>query len=381
MMKRTCRILLASLILICCIPFVSAYMINNVNIDPSGSLTPGQRASVTYGVSFPLTNGRTFESANTLDMYTDLTNAKWSIVKIETYEGVPPIETPLGNYGGPRAQVTGWLLSYQDRELAIRVTLDGVAPEVDTTQNKTILKVIELDSYGQPVSTTGYVKEAIVVNIADINNAISVADSNLQVFRTHIDEKYALEVDTSLAEGKYNEAKAAIDSARSQPSSQYAGALASLTNAQNLIADGEKTLDKALAEKAVADAQVPITNVDLVIAFVKPNISSTDSRLSPIISKREVAAGSISTANDEIFAGNYERAREKAQEAYTKGNESYTDALDLKKQISEGFNPLGSVGKLFGSGTLVIIIGVVAVVLVVVGVIIYRKRSRWDELG
>jgi glucose uptake protein GlcU len=28
-----------------------------------------------------------------------------------------------------------------------------------------------------------------------------------------------------------------------------------------------------------------------------------------------------------------------------------------------------------------IILGVVAVILVVVGVIIYRKRSRWDELG
>jgi len=380
-MKRTCRILLTSLILFCCIPFVSAYMINNVNIDPAGALTPGQRVSVTYGVSFPLINGKTFESADTLDMYTDLANAKWSIVKIETYEGVAPIETPLFNQGGPRAQVSGWLLEYVDRELAIRVTLDGVAPDVDKTQNKTILSVNELDSYGKPISTTGYLQEAIVVNIADINNAISVADSNLQVFRTHIDEKYTIEVDTSAAEGKYNEAKAAIDSARSQPSSQYAAAQTNLINAQNLIAEGEKTLDQAWAEKAVADAQVPITNVNLVIAFIKPNISNTDSRLSPIIAEREVAAGIISTANDDIFAGNYDRARDKAQEAYAKGNQSYTDALDLQKQISEGFNPLGSIGKLFGSGTLVIIIGVVAVVLVVVGVIIYRKRSRWDELG
>jgi hypothetical protein len=381
MMKRTSRILLASLILICCIPIVSAYMITNVNIDPSGALTPGQRVSVTYGVNFPLVNGKTFESANTLDMYTDLANAKWSIIKIETYEGVPPLESPLFNYGGPRAQVGGWVLSYPDRELALRVTLDGVAPEVDTTQNKTILRVSELDSYGKPVSTVGYVKEAIVVNIADINNAITTADSDLQVIRTHIDEKYAMEVDTSLAEAKYNDAKAAIDNARSQPSSQYAVAQASLTNAQNLIADGEKELDKAWAEKAVADAQVPISNVDQVISYVKPNLSSTDPRLSPIISKREVAAGFISTANDEIFGGNYERAREKAQEAFLKGNESYTDALDLKKQVSEGFNPLGAIGKLFGSGTLVIIIGVIAVVLVVVGVIIYRKRTRWDELG
>jgi hypothetical protein len=380
-MKRTCRILLASVILICCFSIVSAYIVNNVNIEPSGSLTPGQRVSVSYGVNFPLVSGKTFESANTLDMYTDLSNAKWSVIKIETPEGVKPIESPLFNQGGPRAQLGGWILSYPDRELSIRVIMDGIAPEVDTTQNKIILKINELDSYGKPVSTTGYVKEAMVVNIEDINNAISAADSNLQVFRTHIDEKYALEVDTSLAEGKYNDAKAAVSNARSQPSSQYGAALASLTSAQDLITEGEKALDKAWAEKSVADAQVPITNVDQVINFIKPNISSTDSRLSPIISKREVAAGYISTANDEIFAGNYERARGKAQEAFTKGNESYTDALDLKKQISEGFNPLGAIGKFFGSGTLFIIIGVVAVVLIVVGVIIYRKRTRWDELG
>ncbi len=33
------------------------------------------------------------------------------------------------------------------------------------------------------------------------------------------------------------------------------------------------------------------------------------------------------------------------------------------------------------NSTMFIIIGVIAVILVVVGVIVYRKRSRWDELG
>jgi hypothetical protein len=39
------------------------------------------------------------------------------------------------------------------------------------------------------------------------------------------------------------------------------------------------------------------------------------------------------------------------------------------------------IGGVFKSGTLVIIAGVIIVVLAVVGLIIYRKRSRWDELG
>jgi len=252
---------------------------------------------------------------------------------------------------------------------------------VITTQVKTIIKITELDSHGIPLSTIGYSKEAIIVNIADVSNVIAETESNLQTFRTHIDEKYALNVDISVAEGKYNQAKAAISNARSQPTSQIAAARVSLDNAENAIIEGEKLLDKAWAEKTVADAQIPINNVDQTINFIKPNVSSNDPRLSPIIAKREIAAGFISTANDAIFSGNYERARDKAHEALTKGNESYNDALELKKQITEGFNPLGAIGRLFGSSTVFIIVGVVAVVLVAVGVIIYRKRTRWDELG
>ncbi|HWS22631.1 MAG TPA: hypothetical protein VN227_08325 [Methanoregula sp.] len=60
-----------------------------------------------------------------------------------------------------------------------------------------------------------------------------------------------------------------------------------------------------------------------------------------------------------------------------KANESYTEALARQKEVSSGFSlPIPK----FDS-TMIIILGVIAVILVVVGVIIYRKRSRWDELG
>jgi hypothetical protein len=222
-----------------------------------------------------------------------------------------------------------------------------------------------------------------IINTAEVTGLIAIRESELQIFSTHIDEKAALDVDTSSADEKYSAARAAINDAKSKPSSQYTAAIASLTNVQNLITEGERELDKAWAEKGVSDAQVPLANVDREISFIKPNATSGDykTQLSEITTKREIAAGFVSTASDEIFAGNYERAREKAAEAYLKANESLNDALGLKKQMTEGFNPIAWVGKLFGSGTLVLIVGVVAVVLIVVGVIIYRKRSRWDELG
>ena len=48
-----------------------------------------------------------------------------------------------------------------------------------------------------------------------------------------------------------------------------------------------------------------------------------------------------------------------------------------RNRLSSGFSlPLPNIG-----GSLFIILGVVAVILIVVGVVIYRKRSQWDELG
>ena len=142
----------------------------------------------------------------------------------------------------------------------------------------------------------------------------------------------------------------------------------------------KKTLDKAWAEKEVAAAQLPINNVDAVIAWFKGNkTTAEDSQLSAIVSKREVAVGYISTANDQIASGEYSQARSKAQEAFTKGNESYTDALARQKQLMSGWS--FSLPQIPIPGGIFIVIGVIVVILVAVGIVIYRKRSRWDELG
>ena len=112
-------------------------------------------------------------------------------------------------------------------------------------------------------------------------------------------------------------------------------ALNDLNAAQTAITDGEIALDKAWAESEVAAAQVPINNVDSIIAWFNGNQSTaSDPQLPAIITKREVAVSYISTANDEIANGNYEQARAKAQDAFSKGNESYTDALARKEKIS-----------------------------------------------
>ena len=55
-------------------------------------------------------------------------------------------------------------------------------------------------------------------------------------------------------------------------------------------------------------------------------------------------------------------ARSKAEQAYTEANQSYNDALAFQAAVEATWNPfagLGSVGSIFSSSVLVIVVGVV----------------------
>jgi hypothetical protein len=279
--------------------------------------------------------------------------------------------------------LSGFELSYPSSvDQAVRVTLEGTAPSVEKTTNKTIIKIQEVDQNNNIIESSRVERTTMVINVAEVSSAIAAKKADLQTYRTHIDEKAAIGIDTAAAEVKYNDANAKIAAAAALPSSQYSTALTYLNTASDLMTDGEKALDRAWAESEVLNSQTPIDNVDKVIQWFKGNKSTADlPALQPIISKREIAVSYLSTANDEITKGNYAQARTKAAEAFSKGNESYTEALDLQKKTMTGFDLGGMISGILKSGVVIIVVAVVAVVLIAVGVIIYRKRSRWDELG
>jgi hypothetical protein len=371
MMKgfKTCIIVIA--ILLFCISAVSAFSVTSISIDPSGSLIPGTAVTVSYKVD---TSG--FASGDDLQFFTDLESPKWTYTII-----VNSVENLRPSTGGKTLTITGFELAYKSGdEVSVRATLEGKAPTVTETTDKTIIRIQEMGTNGAPITSTKVERTAKVINTGEVPRVIAERDTELQTYRTHIDEKAVLGIDTSAADAKYNEAKQKIDSARARSPSQYAEALADLTAAQASISAGEKALDKAWAENEVAAAQIPINNVDGVIAWFKGNkTTAEDTQLSAIVAKREVAVGYISTANDQIASGEYSQARSKAQEAFSKGNESYTDALTRQKQLMSGWS--FSLPQIPIPGGIFIVIGVIVVILVAVGIVIYRKRSRWDELG
>jgi hypothetical protein len=367
--------ILAVIALILFVPAVSAFTVEGMTIDPSGSLTPSTPVTVSFKVGFAASSGETFPSGSDLVMTTDLTDAKWTYTII-----LDGVENPRNPLGGKTLDLSGFELSYPSKvDESIRVTLEGTAPTVDTTTLKDMVLLKELDSNGNIVSSVN--KSALIINTGDVTRIIALENTNLSTFRSHIDEKSAIGIDTSAAETDYNNAQAQISTATSRPATQYADALNDLAAAQASIDAGEIAVDKAWAESEVANAQIPITNVDAVIAWFKGNQSTAnDPQLASIVAMREVAVSYISNANDYITSGNYDQARSKAADAFSKGNESYTDALARQKQLmNSGWFSSITLPKL--PGGIFLIVGVIVVVLVVVGVIIYRKRSRWDELG
>ncbi|HWS22632.1 MAG TPA: hypothetical protein VN227_08330 [Methanoregula sp.] len=280
------------LFLIVCIHAVSAMSVESVTVDPSGSLTPGTPVTVQFKI-----DASGFPSGGEIRLFTDVDNPKWTYtVIVNGIENLRPVE------GGRTLAISGFELSYKTSDdVSVRTTLEGVAPSVTQTANKTIVRITEYDANGKPVTSSQVEKTALVINTGEVASTIASADAELQVYRTHIDEKAALGIDTAVAEEQYNEAQQKVDSARSRPSNEYAGAQGDLTAATAAIKDGETALDKAWAEYEVAAAQVPITNVDAIIAWFKGNSSTAnDQQLPTIITKREVAVSYVSNANDHI---------------------------------------------------------------------------------
>lgn len=374
-MKGLKQLILITALLLIIVPTVSvAYTVNSLAINPSsGALTPGTTVDISYTVQEP--SGQT--TANDLLMYTALASPQWSYIIYVNGNPTAPTQSQAKTL-----TISGFLLTYKSSDdVTVGVTLSGIAPTVTQTSNQTLIQIYEDDSNGNQLGTP-YTQTALVINPNDIATSIANANSQLSQLKTDIDEKTALGIDTSAAETQYNTAQTQINQAQSLPSTQYTDALNALTTATSTIANGETLLDKSWAESEITTAQGPVNNVDALIAYFQGNSSTAnDPRLSTVITEREIAVSYISAANDFVTTGDYASARSKAEQAYTEGNQSYNDALTFQAAVLATWNPFAGLGSLFSSSVLFIVVGVIAVVLIIVGVIIYRKRSRWDELG
>ena len=189
-------------------------------------------------------------------------------------------------------------------------------------------------------------------------------------------------IDLTTAEAKYGQAVAYLQSA--EKATDVTRKQSDISSAQKLLNDVENMTLVMGAQHAIATAEGSIGQTEELIKYFKENKSmGDDSRLMPIITRWEIAADRLSDARDLYNAGKYSEASDKASEAATKGDEVLNDAQALKNKVDS--NPLSGIASgLSGalSGTLLkIIIVIVIAIIAIVGIVLFRKRRKWDELG
>jgi hypothetical protein len=362
--------LLAICLMLVLVQGVPAFGVSSITVNPRGAVTAATPFVVTGTIDFTPSTEETFESSHELQFNTSLDKATWTLTLV-----IDGVEIPQPAIQRHDTTLSGWVLSYpgNTRE-SLKFRLEGTAPSVSRTTNRTIVEIQEVDGNGILVPGTRYENTTVVVKYENPNEPPDIVldlKSHLSTFKSHIEEKAAEGINTTLAEAKYSDAFQKLDNIKGLPSSQYIAQYRLLDSAQTDIDDGERLLDKAWAEKAVADAEVPITKADKIIGWFRGNASTRDDPyLLTIMTKREVAVSYLEAAQDEIDNGNYSQARIKARDAFNKGNESYTNALYLSNPVT-CCGPWSAVRPFFQAGLVII-------VLMILGIIWWKKRKRWS---
>jgi hypothetical protein len=147
-MTRTRLILVSILILLLAAipPAASTLVLSNVYFSPAGPLVVGSPEHVVATYALIPSGSTTFTPGHTLQMQTDMVNAKWSIqVTVDGRNAAQQSAT------GNAAFVNGELLSYStDHDVGMIVTIDGNVPNSQSDQLM-VLEVEEIDNSGNVV--------------------------------------------------------------------------------------------------------------------------------------------------------------------------------------------------------------------------------------
>lgn len=366
------RVLL--IILLACCAFC-AFSATAITVLPptgilTGDLAPGTKVTIETTITdFYAGSGTTFPGSDTLQFYTDLDSPQWNIVIV-----LNTIDNPRAASTSRTVRISGFELEYpSSSDLKVRVTLEGVVPEVSTTTDKTILRIRQLDSNDR-VRGDEYILTQTVINPAEVSANIITTKSDLQAFKTAIDAAKEDGVDTSAVDAKYNAAQTSLQSAEAA-GDNIASAQSYLSTARTAITDGEALLQRDIVQHAITSAESTLAEIDAVLDYFTTNKSmGSDSRVVLLASKRQSVKNQIDTAKGNFDTNNLALAETQADDALAEGKVVLAEARNLQEEV-ESIPVVVDPGKPY----LWIVLGAIAII--VVGYVIMKKRNVWDELG
>jgi len=356
----------------------SAYKVDSAEVTPDGDLQAGVPVTVSAVVDFPAMSGTTFPNSDVFALYSELDSPRWQWAVV-----IGGNENPKPEGFGKFFKISGFELEYpKESSVKLRVTLDGTVPNVSTTQNLTVLRFQQLDGSSKVRDNGEYTIVRKIVNPADVARSLDQARSSLGTLRTTIDQRTAQGANTTEAERKYAEAAQLLKNAEAGNISVRSG---SIQKASSLIEESSKSLDQASTQAVIDRAAGQIKNVDEMLTFFKANKElANDPRVAAITVKRESADQLLTSARDSQGAGNINQARIRANESATKALEAYNDSVELRTQyagVSNASANASAAANVGGGGIMPYIIVIAVIAIIAIGVVLFQRRGRWDELG
>jgi len=143
------------LVVLFIIPCASAWTFSNWNGPSSPTLLqPGDPVSAGFSMDFSsFDTGTTFDSDDSLVMYTDLSNPQWVVTMTETLND-EPVTSQMANRQAAQVRLDSWSLSFSRKQFTVNVKLTGNVPLLNESQEIIILRMQELDPDAKTVAGT-----------------------------------------------------------------------------------------------------------------------------------------------------------------------------------------------------------------------------------
>ena len=281
-MKKITYFLIALLLCAAFVGTVSAWNSNsNANVNPSGSLMPGDSVSATMTVKI-LKDSTVYR----INMYTDLTSAVWTGSLTGT-DGTPITEFPAG-----KRYIDGYPLTKLPQDTVLTIYLDGKVPDNKAGSEITVMKVEEVSSSESVISTYSSPKQT-VYNPDDIPKQITEINAGITELDAEITELSKQGADVSAALAKLETARSDVKAADNDKN-DIPTATKELVSAAAALVDAEKQMVNAALTKTKS-------NLDLIeqnIANLNAKGWNSDSRVILLSTSKQTAQNLYNTAKN-----------------------------------------------------------------------------------
>ena len=344
-------------VLLICTAFVGAgsafTYTKDAVVTPGGSLTPGQKVTATMKINIA---GDSLTFADKITLSTPLTSAKWTTVISKG--GIPVSEKTSSS-------ISGFDIAY-DADVSLQITLEGVVPSAQKGKQISVMSISATSK-----ETNGYTsyssKKQMVYNPNNLASDISGSKKAADTLEARATTYSGYGIDTTTVISTIAQARTKITAAETVGSSSVVTAYANIEAADTLLTKAERDLDLS------------------GLKAVNTNIGKIKSITSTLYSKNWDSEAQYL----ETKTMNMENIYTSLAATYNSGG--VPDAAKTDALVADSFKTLDKANEYLEDSKVPVILkilpfilGGVAVVAAVVGIVFLIRRRRansWDELG